>query len=332
MEHEWTLMEEGGRSLGFGIVDIGVYLPEQIQQPEEVLAAMELGKGELQFLHKYHRLEGVPVTESDQMLDDTIAQAVERLQSRHSLSEIDLVLYVHSFQVQTPSDYRLGQRILCRFGLEDVPFYGISQMNCASSIAALQWLERISRTQPHIRNVLLICADQFNFLPPEWRYLRKSAILGDSAVAVLLSRESRQHVVQAAHVLRDTRFHTGYHATADEISAFNRLYVDHIIQGMEELLSMQGLSFEDVNHIFPHNVNWTTWKEFSRRTGVGLDRIYLDNIQRIGHTFSNDPFINLSSGLEQDWVCMKGRSIMVSIGLGSFFGFALVEHGGCEEE
>jgi len=313
--------------VAFGIEDIGVYLPEQIQQPEEVLAALELGTGELQFLRKCHHLEGVPVTDSGQMLDDTIAQAVERLQTRQSLAGIDLVLYVHSFQVQTPGDYRLVQRVLRRFGMEQVPFYGISQMNCASSIAALQWLERLSQTQPHIQNVLLVCADQFNFLPSEWRYLRKSAILGDSAVAVLLSRDSRQHVIQATHIFRDTRFHTGYHATADEITAFNRLYVDHIIQGMEELLSKEGLTLEDVDHIFPHNVNWTTWREFSRRTGFEQERIYLDNIQRIGHTFSTDPFINLSSGLEQNWVCRKGRSVMVSIGLGSFFGFALVGHG-----
>lgn len=292
--------------MAFGIVDIGVYLPEQIQQPEEVLAALELGTGELQFLRKCHHLEGIPVTDPGQMLDDTIAQAVERLQTRQSLAGIDLVLYVHSFQVQTPGDYRLVQRVLRRFGMEQVPFYGISQMNCASSIAALQWLERLSQTQPHIQKVLLVCADQFNFLPSEWRYLRKSAILGDSAVAVLLSRDSRQHVVQATHIFRDTRFHTGYHATADEITAFNRLYVDYIIQGMEELLSKEGLTLQDVDHIFPHNVNWTTWREFSRRTGFEQERIYLDNIQRIGHTFSTDPFINLSSGLEQDWVCTKG--------------------------
>lgn len=313
--------------MSFGIVDISVYLPEHIQQPEDVLAALELGKGELQFLRKYHHLEGVPVTDSGQMLDDTITQAVEHLQSRQSLAGIDLVLYVHSFQVQTPVDYRLVQRVLQRFGMEHVPFYGISQMNCASSIAALQWLERLSQTQPHIQNVLLVCADQFNFLPSEWRYLRKSAILGDSAVAILLSRDSHQHVIQATHIFRDTRFHTGYHATADEITAFNRLYVDHIIQGMEELLSKEGLTLEHVDHIFPHNVNWMTWREFSRRTGFDQERIYLDNIQRIGHTFSTDPFINLSSGLEQDWVCRKGHSVMVSIGLGSFFGFALVGHG-----
>lgn len=282
--------------MAFGIVDIGVYLPEQIQQPEEVLAALELGTGELQFLRKCHHLEGIPVTDPGQMLDDTIAQAVERLQTRQSLAGIDLVLYVHSFQVQTPGDYRLVQRVLRRFGMEQVPFYGISQMNCASSIAALQWLERLSQTQPHIQKVLLVCADQFNFLPSEWRYLRKSAILGDSAVAVLLSRDSRQHVVQATHIFRDTRFHTGYHATADEITAFNRLYVDYIIQGMEELLSKEGLTLQDVDHIFPHNVNWTTWREFSRRTGFEQERIYLDNIQRIGHTFSTDPFINLSPG------------------------------------
>ncbi|WP_337034921.1 3-oxoacyl-[acyl-carrier-protein] synthase III C-terminal domain-containing protein [Paenibacillus illinoisensis] len=314
--------------MGFGIMDIGVYLPEQIQEPEEVLADLELGKGELQFLRKCHRLEGVPVADTTQLLDDTIALAVEPLEARHSFAEIDLVLYAHSFQVQVPGDYRLLQRILSRFGLEDVPFYGITQMNCASSIAALQWLERIYQTQPHIRNVLLVCADQFNFLPPEWRYLRKSAILGDSAVAVLLTRDHCQHVVQSAHILRNTRFHTGYHASPKEITAFNQLYVDHIIQGMEELLSSHGLNFEDVDHIFPHNVNWTTWKEFSRRTGVGMERIYLDNIQRIGHTFSTDPFINLYSGLEQDWLRKQGRSVMVSIGLGSFFGFAMLEHGG----
>ena len=84
----------------------------RFQQPEEVLAALELGKGELQFLRKYHRLEGVPVTEPGQTLDDTIVQAVERLQTRPALSGIDLVLYVHSFQVQTPGDYRLVQRVL----------------------------------------------------------------------------------------------------------------------------------------------------------------------------------------------------------------------------
>ena len=55
------------------------------------------------------------------------------------------------------------QRALRQFDLEHVPFYSISHMNCASSIAALQWLERISLTQPEIGHVLLVCADQFNF-------------------------------------------------------------------------------------------------------------------------------------------------------------------------
>ncbi|KLU58310.1 MULTISPECIES: ketoacyl-ACP synthase III family protein [Paenibacillus] len=315
--------------MGLGIVDIGVYLPDQIEEPEVILESLGLGKGELQLLRKYHRLNGVPVTPPGQHLDNSIVRAIGQLVDRQPLPAIDLVLYAHSAHVQAPGDYRPLQRALSEYGLEHIPFYSISQMNCASSIAALQWLERISRTQPDIRNVLLVCADQFNFMPPDWRYIRKSTILGDSAVAMLLSRNYGQHILQAAHVLRDTRFHTGYYAEVEEMTSFNKLYVDHIIRGMEELLSAEGLTLHDVDHIFPHNVNWTTWKEFSKRTGVDQKQIYLDNIPRIGHTFSTDAFINLSSGLENEWVHKGERSVLVSIGLGSFFGFALIEHGDC---
>lgn len=48
--------------MALGIVDIGVYLPDQIEEPEVVLESLGLGKGELQLLRKYHRLNGVPVT------------------------------------------------------------------------------------------------------------------------------------------------------------------------------------------------------------------------------------------------------------------------------
>ncbi|MBE7683772.1 3-oxoacyl-[acyl-carrier-protein] synthase III C-terminal domain-containing protein [Paenibacillus sp. P13VS] len=318
--------------MGFGIVDIGVYLPDQIEEPEVILEKMGLGKGELQLLRKYHQLKGVPITDPNRFLDDSMIQAIRHLEDRHPLPAIDLVLYAHSAHVQAPGDYLPLQRALRQFALEHVPFYSISHMNCASSIAALQWLERISLTQPEIGHVLLVCADQFNFLPSEWRYIRKSTILGDSAVAVLLSRDEGKHVIQATHMLRDTRFHNGYYAEAEEMASFNKLYVDHIIQGMEELLSAEGLTLRDVDHIFPHNVNFTTWKEFSKRTGIEQERIYLDNIPRIGHTFSTDAFINLSSGLESNWVCHEGRSVLVSIGLGSFFGFALIEHGRADNE
>ncbi|WJH31565.1 hypothetical protein N6H13_14125 [Paenibacillus sp. CC-CFT742] len=35
--------------MGFGIVDIGVYLPDQIEEPEVILEKMGLGKGNFSY-------------------------------------------------------------------------------------------------------------------------------------------------------------------------------------------------------------------------------------------------------------------------------------------
>ncbi|MCM3129323.1 3-oxoacyl-[acyl-carrier-protein] synthase III C-terminal domain-containing protein [Paenibacillus provencensis] len=312
--------------MGLGIKDISVSIPERIESPAALLEGLGYSKGELQLLSKYHKLKGTPVWDNDQMLDEALIQCIQSLKEKQSLDEVDVVLYAHSAHVQVPGDYGLLHKVLSPFSMELIPCYGISQLNCASSIAALNLAKQMIERDPELRQILLLCADQFNFLPNSWRYIRKSTMLGDSAVALLLENGGESHVIQSVYLFNDTRFHTGYYATEKEMGMFNQTYVSHIISGIEKVLSSSGMELSDLDYILPHNVNWTTWKEFLHRTGFAQEQIYLDMIPSIGHTFSNDAFINLSEAMAKGWMRKGSHYLMTSIGLGSFFGFVLMRH------
>ncbi|GAK40307.1 hypothetical protein TCA2_2797 [Paenibacillus sp. TCA20] len=312
--------------MGLGIKDISVSIPERIESPADLLDGLGYSKGELQLLSKYHKLKGSPVWDTDQTLDDALIQCIQKLKEKQSLDEVDVVLYAHSAHVQVPGDYGLLHKVLRPFSMELLPCYGISQLNCASSMAALDVANRMIERDPEIRQILLLCADQFNFLPNSWRYIRKSTMLGDSAVALLLENGETRNVIQSVYLFNDTRFHTGYYATEEEMAGFNQTYVSHIISGLDKLLSSCRMELSDLDYILPHNVNWTTWKEFLHRTGFAQERVYLDMIPSIGHTFSSDAFINLSEAMAKGWMEKGSHYVMTSIGLGSFFGFVLMRH------
>ncbi|WP_160036768.1 3-oxoacyl-[acyl-carrier-protein] synthase III C-terminal domain-containing protein [Paenibacillus sp. An7] len=312
--------------MGLAIKDIIVCLPERIESPSSLLEDQGYSKGEMHLLSKYHRLKGIPIREERQTLDQSLIECVQILKKKQSLDQVDVVLYAHSSHVQVPGDYGLMYNVLSHFGMEHLPSYGISQLNCASSIAAMDLAKRMTECQPEIRQILLLCADQFNFLPNSWRYIRKSTVLGDSAVALLLENGGERNVIQSVNIINDTRFHAGYYATEEEMGKFNQNYVSNIISGMEATARACGMELADLDYILPHNVNWTTWKEFLHRTGFDKERIYLDMISRIGHTFSNDAMINLSEAMTRGWLEKGSKFMLTSIGLGSFFGFALLKH------
>lgn len=67
--------------------------------------------------------------------------------------------------------------------------------------------------------------------------------------------------------------------------------------------------------ILPYNLNLPVLKRLARDCGWG-DRLYIDNLSSLGHTFCSDVFINFITGLEETDF---NSALMFAAGMGMTF-------------
>lgn len=311
--------------MGFGISSIATYVPHRSQTVEDILGQLDETR-HINFFKRILELHQVPVLSPDQTLDETIGFALKALSHKTSLEHIDAVLYAHTLTIQTPFRYGLLDKILTRFGLQNRPYFGITQLNCASAFAALEHALDLFQRYEHIENILLLSADQANHLPLYFRYIPKTTIMGDTAAAVILSREHRQNRLIETHIIRDTRFYRGYYETEENQEIFRQIYIDQLITGVLTLLEKAGYGVDDVAYVIPHNVNLYTWKKFIKKSEFREEQVYFKHIPSLGHTYATDAQINLARLIEEGVLKRGDRYILIGVGLGGFYGFAMFEH------
>ncbi|MCS1352494.1 3-oxoacyl-[acyl-carrier-protein] synthase III C-terminal domain-containing protein [Mechercharimyces sp. CAU 1602] len=308
----------------FGIKGIGTYIPATFQTVEEVLAGVGAGVGERRLLERIHQLRQIPMVKSGQRLEETITYALEDLKTKVESCSIDVALYAHSQFTHVPFRYDLLYKVLEVQGWEHVPCYGVDQLNCASFFAALQLAHSIFARDELVENVLLISADQSNFLS-YGRYISRATIMGDSATALLLTRTGFRHRYLFTSVHSDPRFHRGFYDSEENRKAFNHDYLSNIMEGMEHTLREVGMGLEEVDFILPHNVNHTTWRRFSERSGMKADKVMTAWISQLGHTYTTDAQLILAQLLAKSVFQAGNRYMMVGVGLGCFVGTAIFE-------
>nr|WP_273944356.1 3-oxoacyl-[acyl-carrier-protein] synthase III C-terminal domain-containing protein [Kutzneria chonburiensis] len=96
---------------------------------------------------------------------------------------------------------------------------------------------------------------------------------------------------------------------------------------MRDAVQDAGITLDDVSLVLPHNVNRFSWSETARLLGLPLTRIYLENIPRMGHCFSADPFVNLATARAEGATTPGDTVLLASAGQGGTFAAAVVRTG-----
>ena len=307
-----------------GLTNITSYIPENRMQIEEILELGEFERKEALLLRRVYGINQVPIVENNQRLEETLKNVVSKIPDVENIG-IDFILYGHSVTAQVPHDYNLLRKVFEPLGLGDVTAMGISQFACASSFFALQLAEIMLKKREDINKILLLLGDQTNMLS-QGRYIKRSTVIGDAASAVIIEKNTPDNQLLALSVLKDTRFCEGYYATAEQMAKFNEGYVPFIITAINEVLRKANISLKEVNYILPHNVNKVTWKSFVKHTNYPFERVILDLLSDIGHTYTSDSFLILDHLNKQKRLKKGDKFLMISVGIGSFIGVALFQH------
>jgi len=319
-----------------GIDAIAEYLPARVATLKELAAAGLLG-GSAATLASFG-FETVHLAEEESNLDMAVA-AVEKLFAENEIDrdEIGIVLYATALSSSSTmwnheakgSILELGDvadlfrypasRLQSELQLTNASVIGVNQLGCASIFAALRLARAMIIAEDDLKAVLCVSADKF---PPAHKRDLIYNVVSDGACAALVRRgAARNRIVECTHVTKGALWDSG--SLENEILA---AYFPTAKALIERTLDKAGLTIDDIALVIPHNVSLRSWQILGRLIGCPPEKVYTENISRVGHTIASDNLLNLRRATERGLVKRGDHLLLFTFGYGLNWACMVVEH------
>jgi 3-oxoacyl-[acyl-carrier-protein] synthase-3 len=306
--------------------DISCVIPDERPSLFDLKQRYAIDPAELMVFHRIYGLDRVPVCREPllDLLSATAAQVMDQAAVRPE--HVRCMVHTHTSQPHVVTGEPLLARTSRRLGLAQARLWGMTTNNCASTIVALQVIDRVLSCAGDDACAILIVGDIA--FTPILQIVPHSSVTGDAAVACLLRRRGRGHRVLATRT--DVY---GQHARCqwqrpDEEAEFEAEYPERLARTMSLALEQAGIGWKDVRQVIPHNINTYSWKKVARSAGIPMQLIYLDQVPRIAHCFGADILLNLHLA-EQDRSFRPGDYLLLAtVGLGAVFAAAVIQYAG----
>ena len=339
---EATVVPARTRSYHAGIEAMAEYLPSRVATLAELDTAGLLS-GSVETLESFG-FGSVHLAEEESNLDMAVA-AVETLFAENDIDrdEIGLILYATALSSSStmwnsePASKGSAQQpvlalnevadlfrypasqLQSELDLPNAAVIGINQLGCASIFAALRIARAMILAEDDLRSVLCVSADKF---PPSRQRDLIYNVVSDGACAALVRRGAeRNRIVECTHVTKGALWDSG--SLENEILA---AYFPTAKSLIETTLAKAGLTIDDIAMVIPHNVSLRSWEILGRLIGCPPERVYTQNITRVGHTVASDTLLNLRLAEEGGFIDRGDLLLLFTFGYGLNWACMVVEH------
>jgi 3-oxoacyl-[acyl-carrier-protein] synthase-3 len=305
---------------------VSAYLPDRRVPIEDLAGPLGISGPELRVLHRFHGLSEVRRQgDGGRPLDLLVAavKALPELSGRERL--VRYVLYARGVPVATPYPVNPVHE-LCQFlGLDKAIACTVTHHACATSLLAVDIAGRLLAADGEPDALALIVAGESVFthdleLAPE------SRVFGEGSGACLVSANgSRNRLVSYVSRQRGDLDHW-LAPDSDSAKRFAREYRELLAEVILAAVRRAGMRLDELRLILPHNVNVVSWQRVCGRLGFPIERVLLDNVPLVGHTFAADAFINYRSATERNLLNRGDRYLVAAAGFGAIFSAMVFEH------
>lgn len=322
-----------------GIEAVAEYLPPRVATVGE-LQQKGLLRGSAETLRSFG-FETVHLANGDSNLDMAVAAAEKLLdETGVDRDEIGMILYAAALNSSSTlwngngasrpgSVLDLGDVhdlfkypgsvLQTRLDLPNAAVVGINQVGCASIFAALRMARALINTEDDLRAVLCVSADKF---PGDHKRDLAYNLVSDGACAALVRRGAeRNRIIECTQVTKGALWES------DEIeNEIIAAYFPTATSLIERTLKSAGLTIDDIALVIPHNVSRRSWEILGRLIKCPADRIYTDNISKVGHTIASDNLLNLRHATEAGLIQKGDYMLLFTFGYGSNWACMVVQH------
>ncbi len=322
-----------------GIHSIAEYLPAHVATIDE-LHHRELLRGSPETLKSFG-FETVHLACEESNIDMAIA-AAERVLEESDIDrdEIGMILYAAALNSSStlwdgnggspdgsvlrldsvPDLFKYPVSLLqTELDLPNASVVGINQLGCASIFAALRMARALIVAEDDLKAVLCVSADKF----PAGRHRDLAYnLVSDGACATIVRRGAcRNRIVECTQVTKGALWDS--EEIENEIIA---AYFPTATALIERTLAKAGLRMDDIALVIPHNVSLRSWEILGRLIGCPPERIYTENIARVGHTIASDNLLNLRRATERGLIEKGDYLLLFTFGYGSNWACMIVQH------
>lgn len=305
---------------------VSAYLPEQRVTIAELAEPLALTPSQVQVLKRIQGLSEVRRQAEGETLVDLLAAAVAGV---HGLAGqehlVRYVIYARGVPVATPFPVNPLHELCRRTGLAHATAFTVTHHACATSLLAVDLAGRLLLADGDPDALALIVAGETVFthdveLAPEAR------VFGEGAGACLVSASgSRDRLLSYVSRQRGDLDHW-LPDRPDQAERFAKEYRPMVGEVVRLAVEQAGLELEDIALMLPHNVNVRSWRGVCTQLGFPFERVLLENVSMVGHTFAADLFINHRTAVERGLLRPGDRYLVVAAGYGAVFSAMIFEH------
>lgn len=203
-------------------------------------------------------------------------------------------------------------------GLTRASALAVSQQGCSGLLTTVDMAARLLATSG--RPAALVLAG--DALPASSGREILYNLMGDAAAALLLTREAPRNRIVAFRQ-HTQPYYWDTPAREQELLAAYFPLAQRVILGC---LADAGMAVEDVRWFVPHNVSRRSWQILARLLGVPDERVWTENIARLGHSVSCDHVVNLADMQAAGVLAPGDRLVLFTFGFGASWSCLVLEH------
>jgi 3-oxoacyl-[acyl-carrier-protein] synthase III len=320
-----------------GIEAVTYWLPDHAPTLAELEQAGAL-RGPASTLASFG-FERARVAQAESHVDMAMSAVAQLLrESATSPDEIDLVLYAGALTSSStmecapaPAGSVLHMRDFMDFfkypvsrlqselDLANATVAGIDQQGCAAIFSAVRLARATLLAEPEVRTVLCVSADR---LPHAASREVVYNLVSDGACAMLVRRDATQNRIIATHQVTKGAFWDSGSLENEIIAA----YFPTARKVIEDTLRKARITLDDVDWVIPHNVSLRSWEILLGLIGCPREKLFSQNIGRVGHTIAADNFINLRDATDTGLIRKGDMLLLFTFGYGLNWSCMVLEH------
>jgi 3-oxoacyl-[acyl-carrier-protein] synthase-3 len=264
-----------------------------------------LTEGQIALFSRFLGLDRIAVAPGLDLADMLTAAGEDALGDTDRDS-VRYLLHAHTMQHTGPPSRHLLEGVRLKLGLRNASVVSLSHLNCVMGLYAFQ----VAR-----------------YLLHRLRLIPDTTLLGEAAAGCVVGTDPRGDGVVGRALTVHGRFYQCLDCPDPLRAEYKTLYVEELKRAMAAAIEDAGCDPASIAAVLPHNVNRLSWKKICGAIGIPADRVFLDNVPKLGHCYTSDPFINLAAARGGGRVAAGDLVLMASAGMGAAFAAAVVQLG-----
>lgn len=212
-----------------------------------------------------------------------------------------------------------ASRVQSELDLSNATVAGIDQQGCAAIFSAVRLARATLLAEPDVNTVLCVSADK---LPHESPREVVYNLVSDGACAMLVRRNPKHNRLVAMHQVTKGAFWDSGSLENEIIAA----YFPTARTVIEDTLRKANITLADVDWVIPHNVSLRSWEILLGLIECPREKLFSQNIGRVGHTIAADNFINLRDVTDAGMLRKGDVLLLFTFGYGLNWSCMVLEH------